>query len=105
MQRLSHGKRIWNCRNAYEISASAQRSNGLLIALGGCCLLVSAAVAGTEEPSLPATPIHPSLRALQSAVVAQGRVIQSFRVEGVVCAVVPERRMAVLQDETATVLL
>jgi signal transduction histidine kinase len=46
-----------------------------------------------------------SIVELQNAVSEQGRVIRSFRLEGVVCAVVREQKTIVLQDDSATVLL
>jgi signal transduction histidine kinase len=46
-----------------------------------------------------------SIAELENTVAAQGRSIQSFRVQGVVCAVLAERRMVVLQDETGSVLI
>ena len=46
-----------------------------------------------------------SLVELQSKLAASGRVIQSFQVEGVVCAIVPHRNMLVLQDESGSLLL
>lgn len=46
-----------------------------------------------------------SLGDLQQIVSQHGRVIRSFRLEGVVCAVVPKRRLVTLQDDTATLLL
>ncbi len=42
---------------------------------------------------------------LQQLVSEHGRVIRSFRLEGVVCAIVSKRRWVALQDESATVLL
>jgi len=46
-----------------------------------------------------------SLAELQQSVSERGRIIQSFRLEGLVCAVVPNRRLVALQDESATTLL
>ena len=46
-----------------------------------------------------------SLADLQQLVAEHGRIIRSLRVEGVVCAVIPKRRLVALQDESATVLL
>jgi len=46
-----------------------------------------------------------SLSEFAAAVSRHGGPIPSFKIKGVVCAVVPERRMIVLQDGTATVLL
>jgi signal transduction histidine kinase len=46
-----------------------------------------------------------SLANLQQLVSEHGRAIRSFRLEGVVRAVVPKRRLVVLQDESATVLM
>ncbi len=46
-----------------------------------------------------------SLEDFQNAVIRGGRLIESFRVEGVVCAVQTDRKWIVLQDESAAVLL
>jgi len=46
-----------------------------------------------------------SIAELQSAISEQGRVVRSFRVQGVVCAVIQEQKIIVLQDDTAAVLL
>jgi signal transduction histidine kinase len=46
-----------------------------------------------------------SLADLQTAVLEQPRQLQSFRVDGIVCAVVPQQKLLALQDNTRTVLL
>lgn len=46
-----------------------------------------------------------SLAELQDCVSTHGRAIRSFRIAGVVCAVVLERNLVALQDTSATVLL
>lgn len=46
-----------------------------------------------------------SLADLQRIVSEYGRVIRSFRLEGVVCALAPGQRLVALQDDSATVLL
>jgi len=46
-----------------------------------------------------------SLADLQTAVLEQASQVQSFCVEGVVCAVVHQQKMLALQDNTGTVLL
>src|SRR5205085_2945722 len=46
-----------------------------------------------------------SIAAFQSKVVETGQVIESFRIEGVVCAVIPKLKMVVLQDDSGAVLL
>lgn len=46
-----------------------------------------------------------SIAELQSKVEEHGRVIESFQIEGVVCAIVPQRNLVVLQDASAAVLL
>lgn len=46
-----------------------------------------------------------SLADLQRIVSEHGRVIRSFRLEGVVCALAPGQRLVALQDDSATVLL
>lgn len=45
-----------------------------------------------------------SIVALQEAVAEKGRAILSFRLEGVVCAAVLERKLMVLQDESGAAL-
>jgi signal transduction histidine kinase len=42
---------------------------------------------------------------MQSAVEEQGGAVRSFQIEAVVCAVVRERRVLVLQDQTATLMV
>lgn len=46
-----------------------------------------------------------SIAELQNEISEQGHVIRSFRVEGVVCAVVWEQKTIVLQDDSATIFL
>src|SRR5690242_18546953 len=46
-----------------------------------------------------------SLAGLQTTIANAGCVVQSFHLEGVVCAVVPDRKIIALQDDSATVLL
>lgn len=46
-----------------------------------------------------------SIAQLQSAVSTNSQAIESFRVEGVVCASLPQPNMFVLQDDSATALL
>ncbi|MGH7950559.1 MAG: PA14 domain-containing protein, partial [Limisphaerales bacterium] len=46
-----------------------------------------------------------SLAELQTTVADQGCVVKSFRLEGIVCAVVSKREIIALQDDSATVLL
>ena len=46
-----------------------------------------------------------SIAELHDTLTNSGRAVQSFRVEGVVCAIVPQRNMVVLQDASASVLL
>ena len=46
-----------------------------------------------------------SIAELKNIVEEQGRATESFRIEGVVCAVVPQRNILVLQDASAAVLL
>jgi len=76
----------------------------ILLTLGLCFyitfapFLVRAKEEGTSAGTL-------SLADLQQLVTENGRVIRSFRLEGVVCAFEPSRRLVTLQDESATVLL
>jgi hypothetical protein len=46
-----------------------------------------------------------SIADLQNTVVTTRWAVRSFRIEGVVCAVVPQRNIVVLQDASASVLL
>jgi signal transduction histidine kinase len=45
-----------------------------------------------------------SIAELSNIVEEQGRAIESFQIEGVVCAIVPQRNLVVLQDASATAL-
>ena len=67
-----------------------------------CAAITPLSTTAVEEQSSSATL---SLADLQRLVSENGRVIRSFRLEGVVCAVVPKRQLVALQDESATVLL
>jgi signal transduction histidine kinase len=67
-----------------------------------CVVIATFAVSPAESHSnLEVLP----LADLQRLVSERGRAIQSFRLAGVVCAVVPQRRLVALQDESATTLL
>jgi signal transduction histidine kinase len=79
----SFRKRLWNC-------------------LCFCVLISALKLAVAEEP--PSNGVL-SLRDLQQLVSNHGRVIQSFRLEGMVCAMNPNRRLIALQDGSATALL
>ncbi len=46
-----------------------------------------------------------SLAEMQSAVEEKGSTVGSFQIEAVVCAAVKERRVLVLQDQTATLMV
>src|SRR5690348_8278652 len=46
-----------------------------------------------------------SIAELQSRVDEQGRAIESFQIEGVVCAIAREKNAVVLQDTSATAFL
>jgi len=46
-----------------------------------------------------------SIAEFQSKIEKHGRAFDSFQIEGVVCATVPQRNLVVLQDASATVLL
>jgi len=73
----------------------------------GLWLCISAAVASGDPVNSP----EPggsnvlSLAELHRTVSQQGRTIQSFRIEGIVCAVAPGRKLLALQDSSACVLL
>jgi signal transduction histidine kinase len=76
-------------------------------AICGLWLCLSAAVAAESPGSSPdfGGSNVLSLAELRRTVSQQGRTIQSFRIEGVVCAVVPGRKLMALQDSSACVLL
>jgi signal transduction histidine kinase len=71
---------------------------GLCLASGIFSALAGVLPAGTNSDLL-------SIAELQKAVVKEGRSLQSFRVEGVVCAVAPQKNILVLQDASGSVLL
>lgn len=56
-------------------------------------------------PQTPGQTAVSSLADFQNMVIRNGRLITSFHVEGSVCAVEPNHKWMVLQDESATVLL
>lgn len=67
-------------------------------------LLLCAVIAIAQDnppPSAAALVKISSLAGLQSAVTEHGRALVSFEIEGRVCAVLPERKLVVLQDESA----
>ena len=71
-------------------------------------LLYSSAVILLALPAVAqssASPDAVSLADLQSAAAEPGGAIRSFQADGLVCAVVRDRRTLVLQDKTATILL
>ena len=67
-----------------------------------CVMIASVAVRASENLSNSEVL---TLADMQQLVSKHGRVIQSFRLEGVVCAVVLKQRLVALQDDSATVLL
>lgn len=67
------------------------------------CLRISAAAADPTD-TLPASN-HFSINELQNALSQHGQIIRSFSIEGVVCAVLPEKNFIVLQDDSAAALL
>src|ERR1041384_1538343 len=81
----------------------------------GAALLTGLCTAGLCLWTIAAQPENPlqnssnsnllTLQAMRNAVSEPRPAIRSFRVKGVVCASVPERKMVVLQDDTATILL
>jgi signal transduction histidine kinase len=83
------------------ISFRSLRSR-LSLGLFFCAAMVPPAASPVEAHSSSGTL---SLADLQHLVSEQGCVIRSFRLEGVVRAVVPQRRLIALQDESATALL
>lgn len=75
----------------------------LVLSAGAALALFAGIVpAGAESALLPSDLIP--ISALQAAVAEHGRAVQSFSVEGVVCAVVRQRNMVVLHDSSATAL-
>lgn len=52
----------------------------------------------------PSGPNLLSIAELQNKVDERGRAIESFQIEGVVCAVIREKNAVVLQDDSATAL-
>ncbi|HTB84162.1 MAG TPA: ATP-binding protein [Candidatus Sulfotelmatobacter sp.] len=74
----------------------------LRLSLFVCFSIALFKVVGAEDRSNGGTL---SLADLQQLVSKHGRVIQSFRLEGVVCAMSPNRRLIALQDGSATALL
>src|ERR1700709_36362 len=65
------------------------------------CVLLWTTTANATEPNAGAI----SIADFQAKYAERERVIASFRIEGVVCAVRPERKWLVLQDSTAAILL
>lgn len=74
----------------------------LLFCLCLCAAMAPLAVNASEDSSSAEAL---SLSELQRIVAEHGRVIRSFRLKGVVCAVAPGKRLVALQDNSATVLL
>ena len=73
------------------------------IAWLGLLAFVFFATAGAAQTLLSSN--ISSLAEMQSVLMDHGSAVRSFRLEAVVCAVVRERRVLVLQDQTATLLL
>jgi len=69
----------------------------------GLIAFVFFATAGAAQTLLSSNIL--SLNEMQSAVMEHGSAVRSFQLEAVVCAVVRERRVLVLQDQTATLLV
>jgi signal transduction histidine kinase len=65
------------------------------------CVAVAVIAASAATPQNTLT----SIAQLEAAVSTNGQSIEWFRVEGVVCAVVPQRNMIVLQDDSAAALV
>lgn len=70
--------------------------------LYACVLILPFAVRAEESPPKPETL---TLADLQGLVFTHDQVIRSFELEGQVCAVVPDRQLVVLQDDSATAVL
>src|ERR1043165_5640683 len=73
--------------------------HGVVFVWLGCLLAAGSVMAESSNT------VFLSISDLQGEVANRGRVISSFRLEGVVCAAEPGRRMIVLKDDTAAVLL
>jgi signal transduction histidine kinase len=69
------------------------------------CLNVLVARAADVGVAEPAGSNSLSLAELRDTVLQHGRTLQTFRIEGTVCAVVPGRNLLALQDASAAVLL
>ena len=67
-----------------------------------CAAVLPPTVTAVEDVGITNTL---SIAELQNVISEQGRVIRSFRLQGVACAVDREQKTIVLQDESATVLL
>ncbi len=79
---------------------------GLWLGWSGLCLAILLAAAGVgkageDQPSLPKF----SIANFQNSISRRGYAIESFHIEGVVRAIVPEQKLIVLQDASASVLL
>ena len=71
---------------------------------GAWLCFCAAVLVAAAEPGLRASNVV-SIAEFQRTVPEHGRTIQSFRIEGVVCAIIRERKLVALQDNSATVLL
>src|SRR5205085_2441122 len=69
------------------------------------CVLLTGSASAADLPGNASASGLVSIAEFQSAAAGRGRTISSFRIEGVVCALARERRLAVLQDDSGAVLL
>jgi signal transduction histidine kinase len=100
---LTHGAFLVRCVKSGSLLALKNLVQNLWKILLCCLVVVWSAATSVAQTAL--SPHLISLVELQSVVTEHGGAAQSFQTEGVVCAVVRERRLLALQDKTATVLL
>lgn len=83
-----------------------RKFSGFWLACVWLWLAVDAKVGlSADQTELSSNVTTTTLAELGKSLTGQGRVIASFRVEGVVCAVNRARNLVALQDDSATVLL
>jgi signal transduction histidine kinase len=95
-------------RNGCANDVSASQSPSAIfrkIAFFLVCLFAGILPAVAGAPQEPPNSNRLSIVEFQNILARTERVVRSFRVEGVVCAVVPQRNIVVLQDASAAVLL
>jgi signal transduction histidine kinase len=69
------------------------------------CVLSASVLGGSVNSPAPGGSNVVSLAELQRAVSQEGRIIQSFRIEGIVCAVASNQKLLAVQDSSACALL